>query len=308
VELHQLRYFCAVARAGNFTRAAEEQHVAQPSLSQQIRKLEDELGAKLFDRFPRFARLTDFGKAFLPRAHAILRQVGEARTEIQEMSRAEVGTVVVGAIPTIAPYFLGPVLARFLRRHPAVSVRVTEEITPVLLDFLHSGRVDILLLALPVRGEELVSEELFQEPLFAALPEGHRLAARHSVRLAEIRNDPFLLLKDGHCFRENTLAACRRSRVAPNVVFESGQFSTILSMVATGMGVSVVPAMAMEKHSRCRFVRISDDRATRSVGLVQLKYRFPTRAQRALGGELRRAAKSIRGTSSEPSRGYGLWR
>jgi len=292
VELHQLRYFCAVARAGNFTRAAEDQHVAQPSLSQQIRKLEDELGAKLFDRFPRFARLTDFGKAFLPKAGEILRQVGQARTEIQEMSGAEVGTVAVGAIPTIAPYFLGPALARFASRHPAVSISVVEEITPILLDRLHSGHVDLVVLALPVRGEELISEELFREPLFAALPAGHRLAARKSLALSEIREDSFLLLKEGHCFRENALSACRRSRVNPNVVFESGQFSTIVSMVATGMGVSVVPAMAVEKHPGCRFVPISDERALRIVGLTQLKHRFKTRAQCALVDQLRRYAQT----------------
>ena len=287
MELHQLRYFCAVARTGNFTRAAEDQHVAQPSLSQQIRKLEDELGAKLFDRFPRFARLTHFGQAFLPKASSILRQVGEARTEIQEMSRAEAGTVVVGAIPTIAPYLLGPVLAHFARRYPAVSLTVTEEITPILLEHLHNGRADLVVLALPVRGEELLCEELFQEPLFAAIPQKHRLAKRKSISLGEIRDEPFLLLKEGHCFRENVLSACRRSRVHPNVVFESGQFSTILSMVATGMGVSVVPAMAVEKQPGCRFLRISDDRAFRSVGLVQLKHRFTTRAQSALVEHLR---------------------
>ena len=292
MELHQLRYFCAVARAGNFTRAAEEQHVAQPSLSQQVRKLEDELGAKLFDRFPRFARLTDFGKAFLPKAGEILRRVGEARTEIQEMSGAEIGTVAVGAIPTIAPYFLGPVIAGFARRHPSISISIAEEITPVLLEYLHHGRVDLVVLALPVRGDELVCEELFREPLFAALPEGHRLAARKSVALAEIRNDPFLLLKEGHCFRENMLSACRRSRVHPRVIFESGQFSTILSMVATGMGVSVVPAMAVEKQAKCRFVRVSDQRAARSVGVAHLKHRFPTRAQAALVEQLRRHAQA----------------
>ncbi len=238
MELHQLRYFCAVARAGNFTRAAEEQHIAQPSLSpadSQTRGQTSSSSAKLFDRFPRVARLTDFGKAFLPKAGEILRQVGQARTEIQEMSRAEVGTVVVGAIPTIAPYFLGPVLARFARLYPAVSISVVEEITPILLDRLHNGHVDLVVLALPVRGEELISEELFREPLFAALPEDHCLAARSSLALSEIRGDPFLLLKEGHCFRENALSACRRSRVSPNVVFESGQFSTIVSMVATGM-------------------------------------------------------------------------
>ena len=292
MELHQLRYFCAVARAGNFTRAAEDQHVAQPSLSQQIRKLEDELGAKLFDRLPRLARLTDFGKAFLPKAGEILRQVGQARTEIQEMSRTEVGTVIVGAIPTIAPYFLGPVLARFARRYPAVSISVVEEITPILLERLHNGHVDVVVLALPVRGEELISEELFREPLFAALPLSHPLAERETLALTEIRQDPFLLLKEGHCFRENTLSACRRSRVSPNVVFESGQFSTIVSMVATGMGVSVVPAMAVERHPGCKFVRIGDERAVRIVGLVQLKHRFKTRAQCALTDQLRRYARA----------------
>jgi len=291
MELHQLRYFCAVARTGNFTRAAEEQHVAQPSLSQQIRKLEDELGAKLFDRFPRFAKLTEFGRAFLPKASAILQQVGEARTEIQEMSQAEVGTVSIGAIPTIAPYFLGPVLGRFARRHPGFAVHITEEITPILLDYLRHGRVDLILLALPVRGDDITFEELFREPIYAALPHGHRLASRRTIRhLAELRDDPFLLLSEGHCFRENVLSACRRSRVRPNVVFESGQFSTILSMVATGIGVSVVPAMAIEDRPRCRFVPIADERAVRIVGLVQRKHRFPTRAQSALVEEVRRTA------------------
>lgn len=294
MELHQFRYFCAVARAGNFTRAAENQHIAQPSLSQQIHKLEDELGARLFDRLPRFARLTESGKIFLPKAEAILRQVDDARTEIQEKSRAEVGTVYVGSIPTIAPYFLPRVLVRFASRYPGISIRVIEDITSGLLDHLHHGRVDLVLLALPVRGEELQFEELFRESLFACLPKSHRLASRKAIGLAEIRNEPFLLLKEGHCFRDNALAACRRSRIDPNVIFESGHFSTILSMVATGMGVSVVPAMAVSKHADCRFVRLSDDRTGRRVGLVQLRHRFPTRAQRALIEELRHHARANR--------------
>jgi LysR family transcriptional regulator, hydrogen peroxide-inducible genes activator len=298
MELHQLRYFCAVARDGNFTRAAENQHVAQPSLSQQIHKLEDELGARLFDRFPRFARLTESGKAFLPRAEAILRRVDEARTEIQEKSRVEVGSVHLGSIPTIAPYFLPLVLAGFARRYPGVSVRIVEDITSVLLDHLHHGRVDLVLLALPVRGEELQFEELFREPLFACLPASHRFASRKSIGLSEIRSEPFLLLKEGHCFRENALAACRRSRIDPNIILESGQFSTILSMVATGMGVSVVPAMAVSNHPGCRFVRLSDNRTARSVGLVQLKQRFATRAQRAFIEDLRGHARANRASSS----------
>lgn len=282
MEVHQLRYFCAVAETGNFTRAAEAARIAQPSLSQQIHKLEDELGAKLFDRLPRSARLTQFGKAFLPKAQAILRQIGEARLEIREMAGAETGEVVLGAIPTIAPYLLPSLLSSFSRRHPTVSVRVLEEITPKLLERLHDGTLDLALLALPVEGNELISTELMQEPIFAVLPEKHPLAGRRTITLDDLRDDPFLLLKEGHCFRENALQACRQSKVNPNVVFESGQFATILAMVSAGMGVSVIPKMAIAETKGCSFVPIGDKRNRRRVGVVRLKYRYPTRAQTAL--------------------------
>lgn len=290
MELHQLRYFCAVVRAGNFTRAAQLENVAQPSLSQQILKLEDELGAKLFDRFPRSARLTQSGRAFLPKAEAILRQVGEARTQIQEMAGAERGEIVIGAIPTIAPYLLPTALARFARQHPAITVNVVEAITPALLEQLHDGRIDLALLALPVPGDELACEHILTEPLFAVLPAQHRLADRETLDLIEIKDDRFLLLKEGHCFRENTISACRHSKIQPNVVFESGQFSTILAMVAAGMGVSIVPAMAIDKRKGCKFIRLKDERASRRVGLAQLKHHFPTRAHRALVEHLKQAA------------------
>jgi LysR family hydrogen peroxide-inducible transcriptional activator len=282
MEVHQLRYFCAVAESGNFTRAAEATRVSQPSLSQQIHKLEDELGAKLFDRLPRSVRLTQFGKAFLPKAQAILRQIGEARIEIREMASGESGEVVLGAIPTIAPYLLPPMLSSFARLHPSVSVSVVEEITPTLLERLHEGTIDLALLALPVTGDELIATELTRESLFAVLPERHACARRSTILLDELREEPFLLLKEGHCFRDNALQACRQSRVNPNVVFESGQFATILAMVSAGMGVSVVPEMAVNKIPGCRFVLIADKRSQRRIGVVRLKYRYPTRAQVAL--------------------------
>lgn len=295
MEVHQLRYFCAVAESGNFTRAAEATRVAQPSLSQQIHKLEDELGAKLFDRLPRSARLTQFGKAFLPKAQAILRQIGEARIEIREMASVESGEVVLGAIPTIAPYLLPPMLSSFARQHPSVSVSVVEEITPTLLERLHEGTIDLALLALPIVGDELIVTELTQEPLFAALPQNHPLATRRSLLLDEVRDEPFLLLKEGHCFRDNALQACRQSRVNPKVVFESGQFATILAMVSAGMGVSVVPQMAVNETLGCRFVLIADKRSQRRIGAVRLKYRYPTRAQVALLEHLRKKVMSKAG-------------
>jgi LysR family hydrogen peroxide-inducible transcriptional activator len=292
MELHQLRYFCAVARAGNFTRAAANEHVSQPSLSQQILKLEGELGARLFDRLGRKVRLTSFGETFLPKAEAILQQMGEAKQEIEEMAGVEKGRVVVGVIPTIAPYFLPDRLASFSRRFPTIQVSVVEDITPVLLERLQDASIDMALLALPGPGDPFVCQELCREPLYLVVPRDHRLARRSSASLEEVEEDSFLLLKEGHCFRENTLSACGRARLQPNVVFESGQFATILAMVAAGTGVSVVPEMAVERRAGCAFVRIADANAIRRVGVVQLKRHFRSRAQRAFLQRLRESVAS----------------
>ncbi len=218
MEIHQLRYFCAIAQEGSFTRAAQQQHLAQPSLSQQIRKLEDELGTRLFDRLGRTVRLTPFGEAFLPRAAAILRQMDDAKQEIEEMSGPERGKLVVGSTPTVAPYFLPGCLAGFGRKFPQIRVSVVEELTSELLDRLHKGLVDLALLALPVQAGPYACQELFREPLYLVVPRSHRLASKATVHLKQIEDDPFLLLKEGHCFRENTLSACGRARLEPNVI------------------------------------------------------------------------------------------
>lgn len=282
MEIHQLRYFCAAARTGNFTRAAEQEHVAQPSLSQQILKLEEELGAKLFDRLGRRAALTQFGTAFLPRAQAILRELGAARCEIQEMAGSEAGQVRLGAIATIAPYLLPDVLSSFCLHHPDIELHMVEDITTTLVAKLRDGSLDLALLAGPISGQDLIYEDILSEPLYLAVPDKHWIARRKSVALAEIENEPFLLLKEGHCFRETTISACRRARFRPNVVFESGQFATVLGMVDAGVGVSVIPEMAIEKRSRCKFVRIKDRLAYRRLGFVYLKHHFQTKAQRTV--------------------------
>ena len=255
--------------------------MAQPSLSQQIRKLEDELGTRLFDRLGRSVRLTQPGEAFLPRAEGIIRELADAKTEIQEMDGAKRGRLVIGAIPTIAPYFLPSCLASFAQTFPRVQISVVEEVTTELLNRVHQGAIDLALLALPVPATHCVSRELFRERLYVVIPQNHRLAASAHVHLAQIANDPFLLLKEGHCFRENTLAACGRARLQPNVVFESGQFTTILAMVAAGTGVSVVPEMAVEKREGCRFLPLADEGSYRRVGIVQLKQHFRSRVHRA---------------------------
>src|SRR5882724_10486492 len=291
MELHQLRYFCAVAETGSFSRAAEQSHISQPSLSQQILKLEDELGARLFDRLGRSVRLTELGKTFLPRAHAVLRELEAARGDVVEGKEFTGGPVTVGVIPTVAPYFLPSRLTAFSRKFPQVRLTVVEEITPVLLDRLRAGTIDVAILALPLRGHEFEAVPLLTERLFAALPKKHKLNSRSSLSLKDLRAEPFLLLRDGHCFRDTAVAACDRARLHPQIVFESGQFSSLLSMVGAGMGVSIVPEMAVEKKSQCRYVRIADPEASRTIGAVALRGRSLTRLQRAFLAHLKTSSR-----------------
>jgi LysR family hydrogen peroxide-inducible transcriptional activator len=301
MEIHQFRYFLAVARNGTFTRASEAEHVAQPSLSQQILKLEAELGVRLFDRLPRSARLTEFGRAFLPKAERILRELEEAKTEIREMTGEEKGDVVVGVIPTIAPYLLPRVLGSFSRRHSQVSVKVVEDITLALVERLRQGSIDMALVTLPVAGAEIESQRLFDEAFFAALPERHPRAGQKTLRLADLEDDPFLLLKEGHCFRDSVIAACRESRVRPNVVFESGQFATILALVSAGMGVTAVPAMAVQRPAGCRFIRLAGKHSTRRIGVIRLRNRFQTRAQRTFLEHLTETCAATAAGKSTPA-------
>jgi LysR family hydrogen peroxide-inducible transcriptional activator len=252
-------------------------------------KLEDELGARLFDRLGRSVRLTETGQTFLPRARAVLRELEAARGDVAEQKDSVGGSVTIAVIPTVAPYFLPERLTWFSRKFPQVRLTVVEEITPVLLDHLRASKVDLAILALPIRGHEFETFPLLTERLFAALPPGHKLAKRRSLSLKDLRAQPFLLLRDGHCFRDTAVAACDRARLHPQIIFESGQFSSLLSLVGAGMGVSIVPEMAIDKKSLCRFVRIDDPAAARTIGAVILRGRSLSRAHHAFLSHLREA-------------------
>jgi LysR family transcriptional regulator, hydrogen peroxide-inducible genes activator len=281
MELHQLRYLCAIADTGSFTRAAEHCHVAQPSLSQQISRLEDELGSRLFDRLGRSIRLTDAGRAFLPHARAVLHQTELARSEVDGRRRDARGTVTVGVIPTIAPYYMPRRIAAFSRRYPEASLRIVEETTPILVESLRSLALDMAILSLPLRHRDFDVVPLLTERLYAALPPDHPRAAAASLSLRELRDDRFVLLRDSHCFRDIALDVCQRARLDPRIAFESGQFSSLLGMVAAGVGVTLVPQMAIDRSSGCRFVRIADAQAARTIAAARLRGRSFSRVQQA---------------------------
>lgn len=281
MEVHQLRYVCAVADTGNFSRAAERCQVAQPSLSQQVLKLEEDLGAKLFDRLGRSVRLTEAGRAFIPHARAILEQMDAARSSVAAKNADLRGSVAVGVIPTVAPYLMPSYTAAFARQYPDAKLRIIEEVTAVLVEGLRDLSIDVAILALPLRHKDLVFFPIRTEPLFAVLHKAHPRASAKSVSLKDLRGESFVMLRDGHCFRDLSMGACTHARITPNIAFESGQFSSLLGMVGAGVGVSLIPEMAIDRNAACRYVRLSDPQATRTIVAAVVRGRSFNRVQRA---------------------------
>ena len=281
MELHQLRYACAVHETGSFSRAAERCQVAQPSLSQQVLKLEEELGTRIFDRLGRGVRLTEAGQAFLPHARSVLDYVELARASVSNSADVR-GNVTLGAIPTIAPYLIPPYTVAFTRRYPESRLRIVEETTPGLIEGLRNLSIDFALLALPIRQKDLELTRIRTERLFVAVPEAHRFADREALALADLRGESLVMLRDGHCFRDLSLNLCGSARISPTISFESSQFSSVLGMVAAGVGLSLVPEMALDRGASCRFLPLLDSTAVRTIVLASLRGRSFNQAQQTL--------------------------
>ena len=296
MEIHQLRYACAVAETGSFSRAAERCQIAQPSLSQQILKLEEDLGARLFDRLGRSIRLTEAGRAFVPHARSVLEQLDEARSSVTAHHLDVRGSVTVGVIPTIAPYLMPACTLGFTEKFPEAKMRIIEETTPVLVEGLRDLSIDFAILALPLRQKDLAVVPLRTEPVFAALAKDHPRARSKSLSLKDLRGEPFVMLRDGHCFRDLSIAACSSARITPNIAFESGQFSSVLAMVGAGVGISMVPEMAIDRTAACCYVRLADARARRTIVLATLRGRSFNRVQRVFA---ERVIASVDGAATE---------
>jgi LysR family hydrogen peroxide-inducible transcriptional activator len=244
MEMHQLRYVVAVARAGNFSRAAEQCHVSQPSLSQQVLKLEDELGQRLFDRMKRAAKLTPHGEAFLPRAVRILEEADAAKREASDAQHWLRVTLTFGVLPTIAPYLLPEALAEFTAEFPGVEILVQEDTTARLLELAQRYEIDFALASEPIQDERFEVQELFAEELLLALPPGHPLTRKRTVSATDLEGERLIVMKEGHCLGDQVLSFCDRRNVRPNINFRSAQLETIQALVFSGLGISLIPAMA----------------------------------------------------------------
>lgn len=274
MEFHQLRYFVAVADLGNFTRAAEQCFVAQPSLSQQIIKLEKELGGPLLDRGGRAIRLTDAGRRFYDHATQILASVEEAKQELSEA--AESGHVSIGAIPTIAPYVVPGLVKRFHRACPKAQVTLFENLTESTIKSCLEGEIDLGLLALPVQSDRLHVEPLVSEELLIALPKGHRLSRKRKLTIADVAEEPFVLLSEAHCLGEQIVSFCKQQSCLPAVSCHSAQLLTVQEMVGLGHGVSLIPEMAVRgDKSKGRVYRsLSGQKPSRTIAMIWKKNRY----------------------------------
>lgn len=275
MELHQLRYFLAVADLGSFTRAAEKCLVAQPSLSQQIIKLERELRQPLFDRLGRTVRLTDAGHALYAQAVSILGAVDEIQQRVAATNDPEQGTVNVGAIPTVAPYLLPPILRAFSKRFPKAAVALHENLTEFTVRGCSEGEFDIGVIASPLDNALLQSEAIFTEELLLALPPKHPLLKQRKITLADVAEEQFVLINELHCLGEQIMGFCTQKGCLPVVRCRSVQLLTVQELVALGHGISIIPAMARDRDRgrRCEYRSVTDQKLTRTIRMVWHKDR-----------------------------------
>src|SRR6185312_9545168 len=271
ITLRQLRYFNALARQGHFGRAAEACAISQPALSMQIKDLEDALGGVLLERSPRQVALTTFGEEAAPRVRDILRLVDE----LEDLARASrdrlAGRLRIGMIPTVAPYLLPEVIGNLTRMHPELDIHVRETLTPKLIQELAQGQLDTAIVALPVSEPSLVEVALFSEHFLLVRPgedEGKPVPSSKMLRTMRL-----LLLEEGHCFRDQALSFCNMQS-PPREVLDASSLSTLVQMVGAGIGVTLIPEMAVAVETRSAPVsvaRFKNPQPSRTIGMVWRK-------------------------------------
>jgi LysR family transcriptional regulator, hydrogen peroxide-inducible genes activator len=272
VTFRQLRYFDALARHGHFGRAAEACAISQPALSMQIREMEDALGGALIERSARQVALTKFGEELVQRVRDILRSVDELGDFARASRDRLAGRLRIGMIPTIAPYLLPKVIENLARQHPELEIHVRETLTPKLIKEVAEGRLDTAIVALPVSEPLLTEVALFTENFLLVRPgadEGTPVPSHEMLR--EMR---LLLLEEGHCFRDQALAFCNMQSSPPREVLDASSLSTLVQMVGAGIGVTLIPEMAVAVETRSAPVSIArfrNPQPSRTIGMVWRK-------------------------------------
>jgi LysR family transcriptional regulator, hydrogen peroxide-inducible genes activator len=287
MEIHQLRYFVAVAEEGSFSRAAAKVRVAQPSLSQQIRKLEAEVGQPLFDRLPRSVVLTEAGRCLIDYARQILISIDDARRCVGELQGEIGGKLAVGAIPTIAPYVLPELVRKFQEHYPEVTLEIVEDVTEGMIRRIEAGELDVALASTCQQSPTLRRESLGNEPLLALVPEGHPLAKKALVEMDDLKSQRFLLLHEMHCLSQQVHHLLEARHLRPEVALAGSQLGTIANMVAAGIGVSIVPRLMVDHQATpgCVSLPFAPPVPERELNLLYNPLRFQSKAAAAFRQE-----------------------
>lgn len=267
MEIHQLEYFIAIVETGSFSKAADHCNVAQPSLSQQIKKLEAEIGHPLFDRLGRRIALTNTGKMLIPKARTILDEIQGIKVDIQSGIQEGKGSLAVGFIPTISPFILPGVIQRFGHEFPQASLEVHEDLTEDIVRKLVSAELDVGITSWPIKNKIIQTEELLTENLLVASSSNFLIANRASIRVKELDNLPFIAINEVHCLGEQVQSFCYQAEVDLDIVCHTSQLSTVHRCVALGLGVSLVPeALAIhEPIEHITYQAISDSPPQRKI-------------------------------------------
>jgi DNA-binding transcriptional LysR family regulator len=287
MEIHQLRYFVAVAEEGSFSRAAAREHVAQPSLSQQIQKLEAEVDHRLFDRLSRSVVVTEAGKCLLEYARKILVEITESRRCLDDLKRDVAGRLTVGAIPTMAPYVLPKVIGKFQTRYPKVELEIVEDTTESLASRLEEGSLDIAIMSTCQQSPALQAHSLGKEALLVLLADEHRLAKKKKISWSDLKTEKFLLLHEVHCLSAQVCQLLAANDLRPELALRGAQLATIAQMVSTGLGVSIAPQMTVEHDlpSGCVALPFAPPVPVRDLNLLRNPLRLETKAAAAFHHE-----------------------
>ncbi|EFM09709.1 transcriptional regulator, LysR family [Paenibacillus curdlanolyticus YK9] len=295
MELRQLQYVIQIAKEKNFSRAAEKLHIAQPSLSQQLSKLEKEIGVLLFRRTTNSVELTHAGAVFVHKAQTILDASEQLKQEMEDMAHMRKGRLVVGSLPITGSHVLPLVLPVFGSQYPEIEVVLIEDSSSKLEQLTASGETDISLLSLPLSDPALAWEPLIKEEICLAVPERHSLAQHVGpVDLDELRSEPFIVLKKGQGFRQITVDLCEQAGFSPNIVFESSNIETIQSLVAAGMGIAFVPKMitrAPRSEFTPLYLALGDPAPSRTLVIASRKGRYLSRAAEAFIRTMKRTVE-----------------
>lgn len=246
MNLRDLKYLVALADQKHFGRAAAACFISQPTLSTQIKKLEDELGVSLVERAPRHVMLTPAGRDAAERARRIVADVEEMKEAARRSQNPEAGAVRLGIFPTLGPYLLPHVVSRVRARFPQLELLLIEEKTEVVLRQLRDGKLDVGILALPLHDEQLHIEPLFEEPFMLAVPHTHALAASSTLTMQDLAHESLLLLEDGHCLRDQALDVCHLAGAVEKTGFRATSLETLRQMVAANVGITLLPVLAVK--------------------------------------------------------------